>query len=175
MDNFIFVNKCLSKELCKFYIDFFDKHEKQAIRGYLGSENIMDDLEIGISVYKELKIWEGIVNTINKFIKKYPLLNTELSEWKVDEGATVMRYEPNDYCNLIHCENDGKFKRIFAWMIYLNTIKKGGGTEFLHQKTTAKPIAGDMYIWPAGWTHLHRGVVAPEERKYIITGWVSYK
>ena len=48
-------------------------------------------------------------------------------------------------------------------MIYLNDIRRGGGTEFIHQRFTAKPRAGDFYIWPAGWTHMHRGVNAPKE------------
>ena len=59
-------------------------------------------------------------------------------------------------------------------MIFLNTIKKGGGTKFLFQETIVKPKAGDFYIWPAYWTHLHQGVNAPKETKYIITGWIEY-
>ena len=88
-----------------------------------------------------------------------------------------MRYEPGKSYNSIHCENGGIYhsKRIFAWMIYLNTIKDGGGTEFIHQNKILSPTEGDMYIWPAHWTHMHRGVVAPYDRKYIITGWVSFK
>ena len=61
-----------------------------------------------------------------------------------------------------------------VWMIYLNDIKVGGGTHFIHQEFTTKPISGDLYIWPAGWTHMHVGVNAPHERKYILTGWVEY-
>ena len=59
-------------------------------------------------------------------------------------------------------------------MFFLNDIKKGGGTEFILQKYVAKPKAGDFYIWPAYWTHFHRGVKAPKERKYIVTGWCEY-
>ena len=59
-------------------------------------------------------------------------------------------------------------------MIYLNDIKEGGGTHFCHQNFTTKPVAGNLYIWPAGWTHMHAGVNAPYESKYTITGWVEY-
>ena len=88
-----------------------------------------------------------------------------------------MKYEPGNFYQQIHCENDGvtnHLQRAFAWMIFLNTIKKGGGTEFIYQNIIAKPLAGDFYIWPAGWTHLHRGVNAPHEEKYILTGWINY-
>jgi len=27
-------------------------------------------------------------------------------------------------------------------------------------------------IWPADWTHTHRGIVAPNEEKIIATGWL---
>ena len=45
----------------------------------------------------------------------------------------------------------------------------------IHQKVIIKPRAGDFYIWPAGWTHMHRGINAPKEIKYIITGWYVYR
>ena len=85
---------------------------------------------------------------------------------------------PTHYYDKIHCENDCYYRpsveRCFAWMIYLNNIRRGGGTEFVYQRVIAKPRAGDLYIWPAGWTHMHRGVNAPKEVKYILTGWFVY-
>ena len=148
-----------------------DTNAHRAKRGTLGTDH-MDDLEIPINIYQEPELWKGIVDTLQKYVDRYPLLKTNFCPWQVDQIAQLMRYEPNTYCNKIHCESDGD-ERVIAWMFYLNTINKGGGTKFVHQNMTAQPVAGDMYIWPAGWTHLHHGVVAPDERKYIITGWVS--
>lgn len=64
--------------------------------------------------------------------------------------------------------------RVFAWMIYLNDIKQGGGTEFIYQDIITIPRAGDFYIWPAGVSHMHRGENAPFEKKYTITGWFIF-
>ena len=87
----------------------------------------------------------------------------------------LSRYEPNNFYDFIHCDVGKTCRnRIFAWMIYLNDIKQGGGTHFIHQNFTTNPISGNLYIWPAGWTHMHVGVNAPHERKYILTGWVEY-
>ena len=173
-DNFIMKNSsCISNETCEFMIDFFNKNESAATKGGAGREPL-DDLEIPINVYKfHDNLVLGLSDTIEKYKERYPLVDT-LGKWKVDTYAQLMRYESGDVYNLIHCET-GVYTpyRIFAWMIYLNTIKDGGGTEFIHQNFITNPIAGDMYIWPAGWTHMHRGVVAPHERKYILTGWVS--
>ena len=171
MDNFIFKNSCLSADLCQYYIDLIDINADKAEQGNIGDEP-MDDIEIGINIYQYPDLRKGISDTFQKYVDKYPLLKTNFVPWVVDGRAQLMRYEPNNYCHKIHCESSGD-ERVFAWMIYLNTIKNGGGTEFIYQNTTAQPIAGDKYVWAAGWTHFHRGVVAPDEIKYIITGWAS--
>ena len=64
--------------------------------------------------------------------------------------------------------------RVFAWMIYLNNIDQGGETEFVDYKFKTKPKAGNLYIWPAGPTHLHRGVPC-NVNKYFLTGWFNFK
>ena len=123
----------------------------------------------------------GLNKTLNKstekFKKIYPEIDKYVGRWQLDPFIQLMCYEPNTFYNHIHCENDGHPKvlnRVFAWMIFLNTIKKGGGTYFKYQNITAKPQAGDLYIWPAGWTHFHQGIKATQEKKYILTGWYNY-
>ena len=59
-------------------------------------------------------------------------------------------------------------------MAYLNTINYKGGTIWPQQNFISSPKEGDLYIWPAGWTHSHYGMAAPEETKYILTGWCSF-
>ena len=75
-----------------------------------------------------------------------------------------------------HCE-DGTFisrDRVVSWMVYLNTIpvENGGGTDFLHQKLTLQPEVGTLVLWPAAYTHMHRGgFLTGDIDKYIATGW----
>ena len=114
---------------------------------------------------------------IKEYKNKFPLIDSHVGDWNIFPHYQFMKYEPNKYYERIHCENDGvprNFSRIFGWMVYLNDIKDGGGTHFVHQNFTTKPVAGNLYIWPAGWTHMHHGVNAPKEVKYILTGWVNY-
>jgi len=59
-------------------------------------------------------------------------------------------------------------------MTYLNTVEDGGETEFFHQQRSISPQKGLTVIWPADWTHTHRGVPSPTETKYIITGWFNF-
>ncbi len=64
--------------------------------------------------------------------------------------------------------------RILTFMTYLNTVKKGGETEFLYQDISVSPEEGTTLIWPCGFTHTHRGLPAPDEVKFILTGWFEF-
>ena len=56
-------------------------------------------------------------------------------------------------------------------MVYLNTVQKGGETEFFHQEIKLKPVKGTLVIFPAGITHIHKGNAPVSGRKYIINKW----
>jgi hypothetical protein len=59
-------------------------------------------------------------------------------------------------------------------MTYLNDVDDGGLTTFEHYGVSVKPEAGKTLIWPAEWTHAHRGCVVEVGPKYIITGWMHF-
>ena len=64
--------------------------------------------------------------------------------------------------------------RELVWMIYLNDMPNGEGeTEFLYQKRRINPKAGRVVIFPAGLTHVHRGLTVYTQNKYILTGWFN--
>ena len=58
-------------------------------------------------------------------------------------------------------------------MFYLNTVKDGG-TYFENYDLSLEAVEGRLVIWPAYWTHFHRGIVSKTETKYIATGWFSF-
>ena len=37
-----------------------------------------------------------------------------------------------------------------------------------------KPEIGKTLIWPAEWTHAHKGEILKSGIKYIITGWMHF-
>jgi hypothetical protein len=64
--------------------------------------------------------------------------------------------------------------RVLAWTLYLNDIPDGEGeTEFLWQGVRVKPEAGTVCIFPAAFTHTHRGNPVYSCDKYIATGWYT--
>ena len=77
-----------------------------------------------------------------------------------------------------HCEQsgrDGSLARILVWMIYLNDTPPGEGTtEFIEQGETIQPKKGSVVLFPASWTHTHRGNPVYTEDKFIATGWYYF-
>ena len=179
--DFIYCESVLSKESCDKFIKFFEDNIQHANPGMMGEDTPIGSLEINLRPKDQrdyFGLGKSVFKCIDNYSKIYPLVNTKIGDWTTFHTCQFAKFEPNKYYSHIHCENSFSANdiatRCFAWMIYLNTIKDGGGTEFIHQNYVTNPIAGDMYIWPAGWTHMHRGVNAPNEFKYTITGWCNY-
>ena len=88
----------------------------------------------------------------------------------------IQRTRPGEGYHIWHSEVEGlaDCRRILAWTLYLNTVEEGGETEFLHQQLRVPPRRGTMLIWPAHFTHLHRGNPPIGQDKYIVTGWVEF-
>lgn len=62
--------------------------------------------------------------------------------------------------------------RVLVWMIYLNDCLEGEGTtEFIEQGVKLQPKKGTLVLFPADWTHTHRGNPVYTHDKYIATGW----
>ena len=61
--------------------------------------------------------------------------------------------------------------RVLAWMVSLQAAEEGGETEFLLQSKRIKLDEGSLLIWPAAFTHKHRGNPPLKGRKLYMTGW----
>ena len=61
--------------------------------------------------------------------------------------------------------------RTFVVQLYLNDNFDGGETEFLYQNRREQAEEGDVLIFPAGFTHTHRGNPPIGGTKYLITSW----
>ena len=58
-------------------------------------------------------------------------------------------------------------------MTYLNDVPDGG-TIFADQDIIIPAKKGLTLIWPAGFTHIHKGQITEKHEKQIVTGWYSY-
>ena len=179
--------KTLSSFFCNQLIEYFDfmslNQSGTCGDGRTIDRSVKNSLDISINLEEDkspliqtLKI--KVFNEI-KLMKKNPIFSSlsEISPWKVYYKFNIQKYPLNGGFYKIHCEqgsNKESVNRIFAWMIYLNDITDKGGTYFPNQNLTLKPRAGDLYIWPASWSHMHCGIPSPSQIKYIATGWGNY-
>ena len=178
-DKYIYCKKeALSKEECKQIIDDFEKGEKYDWPENKATMQYKEFYYKGISIDLTTKFWiKYLFESIEEYKAEHTFLGYgHIAPWSTNIRANVQKYEPNKCYKVEHCEHSSTNpNRVLAWMVYLNTINKGGGTMWPQQEFTTKARVGDLYIWPAGWTHSHKGIVAPEEEKYIITGWSSFR
>ena len=127
-----------------------------------------------------------LTSTLIEYFKKHPFLKSDNHRTIfIDPDFMMKKFLPHEYYghafeetskpeDAEHMEHGffiDESRRVLVWMFYLNDIKHAGGTCWPQQNFISKPRAGDLYIWPAGWTHSHHGISAPNETKYIITGW----
>lgn len=100
------------------------------------------------------------------------------SAWGIVEQGVIQLYNPFSKGFIYHTERFSakppSSNRHLVFMTYLNDVDQGGETEFFYQKLNVKPTKGLTLIWPADWTHTHRGNPLGNHKKYIITGWLSY-
>lgn len=108
---------------------------------------------------------------------KYIFCN-EGPAWSITEGIKIQKYNPGEAYRGWHFERDAvgdrEVRRHLAFMTYLNDVDDAGQTEFYYQGMKFKPRKGLTLIWPAEWTHTHRGITSPTQTKYILTGWYNY-
>ena len=123
-----------------------------------------------------VKYLDAVQGGISLYIEQYPWAS--MADLEVLEPFNIQHYIPGACFSQPHTERVGSNKtsafRHLVWMTYLNDIEEGGGTNFVHQDLELEPKKGLTMIWPADWTHVHHGIPAPKEDKYIVTGWISY-
>ena len=115
--------------------------------------------------------WNGLQRCLAVYIKQFDLNNVVLHH----KTFKMHKVLPKQGYHLWHFE-DGNFEgndRMLVYSTYLRVPEKGGETEFLYQSHRVKPIVGRTLIWPAGFTHLHRGNPPLDGEKIYITGWFS--
>jgi len=118
-------------------------------------------------------IYPALCDGIKQYATKYDYM-LDLPEWCIEIDYNIQVYKQGEGFGKLHCEKQLLLPdRILAWMFYLNDAKSG--TTFPMQDITLAPKTGDLWIWPAYWTHAHRGVVPNQGFKCIATGWCVFK
>jgi len=109
------------------------------------------------------------------YLEEWAFLRSFLDEVHIG-SFNIQKYADGDHFGGLHSERTAlaNAHRVLVWMTYLNDVAAGGETEFPHFALKIRPAKGKTLIWPAEWTHAHRGCVVERGPKYIITGWMHF-
>ena len=184
IDNHIGIFKnFMPNNMIDSYVNYFDKCEQQgAVYSRQVDKTLVEDSSIDTirdmnvpMTYNNKPFIDMFFQEIySLYTKKYSYLK-QLATHNILE-VKIQKTKIGGGYHIWHCENS-KMKsrnRILAFMAYLNDVVEGGETEFLYQKCRFKPERNTMLVWPAQFTHVHRGNPPLSNDKYIITGWVEY-
>lgn len=182
MENFIGEYQ-IDPSFCEEAIRRFESNPKK-FSGVCSTGEILDNHKksTDLSLNDDLELFNLYMEKIRNFIKDYVEgFNIFQSDGQIitKQFPNIQRYLPNEGFFGLHFERPSitVADRELVFMTYLNTLSNQdnqGSTEFPYQNYFGKPFAGNTLIWPAGFTHKHRGIPHKTETKYIITGWLNW-
>ena len=187
MENFIGEYKLKNQDTCDQLITLYQNSD-QKFAGIVGVDTLDPKMKQSTEIiFQPFNLHEKNHCTriyldelqlmLNQYVEKFPTCNMG-APFSIEENVKIQHYKPGEGYHVLHCERSSKefpfAARHLVFMTYLNDVENEGGTEFPNQNIIIKPQKGKTLIWPADWTYSHKGIVAPTEDKYIITGWFDY-
>ena len=176
------VNENICKELIKYYdwtvknnynlsSDTSDLHRSQGP----GREDESIFINSASPQYPDSlcdQYWKCVEQCVGEYLAKYKIqFAGNLHSWLFK----VHKVKEKQGFHIWHCEN-GDYDhrdRFLVYQTYLQAPSEGGETEFLLQSKRIDPVVGRTLIWPAGFTHKHRGNPPLKGEKLYITGWFN--
>lgn len=181
IDNFIGVyDNIVPVKDCNQLIKYFETHVDKSKDVRIG-ENLFEnkglsrkDTAIFMNDPKS-EIAASLVNYLLTAMNLYketffPINNVNLTGTEIK----IQKTTPRGGYHVWHCESSeaATAERVLAWTVYLNDVPEDeGSTEFLWQNVKIYPKKGTVSIFPAAFTHTHRGNPVYSCDKYIATGW----
>ena len=171
----------ISEKICDNLVLYFNENKNEHFPGMSGNKvnkDIKDSVDIQIKKNHKNSILSDYENALDEVMKNYRDKYSELKKqqsYSINEDWNIQYYKPNGGFKKWHCENsyyDNVSSRVLVFQTFLNDVD-GGGTEFLYQNKLINAKKGLTLIWPAYWTHTHKGQISNKNEKYIATGWYS--
>jgi hypothetical protein len=178
----------INQDLCQKIIEYFEKLRSYNLtftrqKSQDGKKHEKDDETAFVLENYILQNYENPIfhDLIEIFWKKYESYvdNFSLLEESGNHGMTSMRLQktlPGQGFHNWHFEsyNLSVANRLISWTVFLNDVDYGGEMEFLYYNKRITARQGRLVIWPAGFTHVHRGNPPLSGEKYILTGWLEF-
>ena len=173
----------LDADLCRELIGFFEDNPQLQKSGRIGgqvdtearwsTDISIEPISLENASHAVFHRYFGVLHEcFRDYCEQWDFLKSFVNKTHVGTFK-LQKYEVGGHFAKLHSEKTSfrGLPRILVWMTYLNDIEDGGETEFTHYDLKIKPEAGKTLIWPAEWTHAHRGCPTLSGAKYIVTGW----
>lgn len=193
-DNFIGIYRNVFPEsYCEHLISEFNRLKGEGagfdrVKGEGANRHVKNDYSIGINIKSHTMLpfndgdtasvfFDGLQGCYQRYVDQYSVLANERI------NADTMKIQctsPGGGYHVWHGEqgNGAHANRALVYSLYLNTIAPdaAGETEFLYHQLRVRPEKNMMVVWPAAFTHAHRGnTLFGDKEKYIVTGWFYYE
>ena len=170
LDHVLIIDNFLTDIECDRLINFYNQkpnfrvEDKEAgYEGYIIA-NYFDDPAVSF-------MKEKMDSISYKYTAKFPEIHyTEY--WKLEE-LRFKRFKPGNWFSAWHSEHGMTCPhRILGLQIYLST--HDCGTQFF-RGDVIKSEKGRLAVWPAYFTHAHRGQKCPQGfERYILSGYYNF-
>ena len=181
-DNFIIRYKgAFSKQDCDEIINYIEYLEENNLL-YYDKESLHRQDNKTVSINNGFDLDIPTTSRISRIIlpKYKPCIDDYVQRFSVLDSSKFLVYDvklkkvpQGGGFHAWHYENGSMISasRMFVIQLYLNDGFEGGETEFLYQNLREEAVAGDVVIFPAGYTHVHRGNPPLGGTKYTATSW----
>ena len=169
-----------SHKLCDEIMKYYHEHKAKQYTGTVAVCEVMPEIKdsVDIMIYPEDlfhpfdKYRKHLQQCIESYQKKYIAIQQYVN-FNIAQPYLIQHYPKGGGFKNWHFENAGHpqiIKRKLVFMTYLYDVPNAG-TDFKYQKLRTPCKKGLTLIWPAEFTHTHKGVVTKKHEKTIISGW----
>jgi hypothetical protein len=171
----------ISEEAVDELIDYWNTDKANAEDGTVGNNRVDKEFKKSLEIMiapEDLTNFlyrDELLKCLKEYTSKYKFADN-VEFYGINHGTKIQYYDKGWGFYKWHMENDGftgVINRHLVFTTYLNDVENGG-TEFLYQDCVTKAKKGSTIIFPAGWTHTHKGQISENQEKYIITGWFNF-
>ena len=180
----------VGKDVCEKMIEHFEKVKQLPGIGEFGGANNSNRRNDEAGFFESITLHndpglrpvakniddfnQGLQSCFDKYTSSYALHQTLPA--LTSKVVKIHKVKPHEGYHAFHPEVGGmdSLDRCLVWLCYLNNVEEGGETEFLYQGIKVQPEQGKMILWPAQWTHTHRGNPIYNGLKYYATGWFMF-
>lgn len=179
----------LEPRLCQKLIELFEADEssveEQTAGVHVKNHLKRKGLEIDVSRNREFVqkyskvVLDGIFYSLELYKKQtgdiHSVIHNNSRECTLEQFR-LRKYKQNDgffssHIDIMNCDTSNRFLVI---MFYLNSVRKGGETDFPHLGMNVKPKEGRVLIFHPNFMFQHTGNMPLSDHKYTLQTYLHY-